>query len=322
MNDLNNWVLPPAATELAREQDKLYLFIQWMSVFFFILVIGIMVFFVIRYRRRSADDKTPNFTHNTPLEIFWSAIPLALLAIIFFWGFELYMKMRVPPHRPMEITLTARRWQWQFNYPDSNIVQFNDLVVPAGKPVKLLMNSEDVIHSFFVPDFRIKGDVIPNRYTTVWFQAEEPGEHVIFCAEYCGDQHSTMLGKVIVKTPEEYQEWFETGGVGDVSQLSSEEYGKLLYTAKACNTCHSVDGSVLTGPSFKGIFGHEATLASGETVLVDENYLRESIVDPQAKIVQGYQPVMPTYAGTLDDQQITALIAYIKSLNAEEQVEE
>ena len=190
----------------------------------------------------------------------------------------------------------------------------NDLVVPVGKPVKLLMSSQDVIHSFFVPDFRVKMDVLPNRYTITWFEAINTGEYDIYCTEYCGKGHSEMLGKVKVLSEEEYAQWLTASMVDIPEGMSLEEAGEKLYTSKACATCHSIDGTPGVAPSFLGKYGSQEKLVDGTEVLVDENYVRESILNPQSKVVLGYQPVMPTYQGVLTDRQIDALIAYMKTL--------
>jgi cytochrome c oxidase subunit 2 len=220
--------------------------------------------------------------------------------------------MQIAPKDAIEVKVTGQKWFWSFTY-DNGIVSTNELVVPVGKPVRLLMSSKDVIHSFYVPGFRIKMDVLPNRYTITWFEATHTGRFDLFCSEYCGKSHSEMIGSVRVVTDREYGEWQEanfTLGEG----LTPEEWGAQLYQTKACITCHSIDGSPNTGPTFKGIMGRSEKMKDGSTIVVDENYLRESILNPQAKVVEGYAPVMPTYQGVLRNEEIDALIAYMKSL--------
>jgi cytochrome c oxidase subunit 2 len=212
----------------------------------------------------------------------------------------------------MEVKVTAQKWFWSFDYTEG-VNTVNELVVPVGRPVKLLMSSKDVIHSFFVPSFRIKMDVLPNRYTVTWFEATGTGDFDILCAEFCGDKHSEMLGKVRVVSKNEYDKWLESGTAAGEG-MTPVEYGQTLYRSKACFTCHNIDGTSAVGPAFNGIFGETAVMEGGEQVTVDENYIRESILNPQAKIVAGYQPVMPTYQGILNDKQVDALLAYIKSL--------
>jgi cytochrome c oxidase subunit 2 len=242
-------------------------------------------------------------------------VPTILIIIVFVWGFRTYLKMNVVPKDAIEIKVTGQKWFWSFDYPDG-VTTVNELVVPLDKPVKLVMSSRDVIHSFFVPDFRVKMDVLPNRYTVTWFEATKLGNHNIFCAEYCGKGHSDMLGTVNVVSPLEYAKWLEEGAtLGE--GLTLEELGALLYTAKACHTCHKIDGAASTGPTFKNLYGHAAPMEDGTQQIVDENYLRESMLNPMSKIVAGFQPVMPTYQGILKDREIDALIAYIKSLQTE-----
>jgi cytochrome c oxidase subunit 2 len=220
--------------------------------------------------------------------------------------------MNVVPKDAMEIKVTGQKWFWTFDYPEG-INTVNELVVPLGKPVKLLLSSRDVIHSFFVPDFRIKMDALPNRYTITWFEATRLGKHNLFCAEFCGDKHSEMIGTVRVVSEREYDEWLETGlETGD--DMTLQEYGGRLFVSRACHTCHSVEGKRSVGPHLDSIFGKPTELADGGMVEIDENYIRESILNPQASVVAGFQPVMPTYQGILKDRQIDALIAYIKSL--------
>jgi cytochrome c oxidase subunit 2 len=304
--------LPPSQSTIAPDVDALFYFILYVCLAFFIIVVAGMTIFVIGYRRRGADRLTSGMAHNTRLEIVWALVPTILAVIVFGWSLRLYLTMHVAPKDALEIKVTGQKWFWSFDYPNG-IATVNELVVPAGKPIRLLMSSRDVIHSFYVPDFRIKMDVLPNRYTSTWFDAPYPGEHNLFCAEYCGTSHSTMIGRVRVLPEREYAEWLEKGSGGGEG-VPLEEYGKQLYTSKACNTCHRVDGVAFTGPSFNGIYGRPVSLTGSGSVIADENYLRESILSPQAKIVAGYQPVMPTYQGLLDNRQIDALIAYIKSL--------
>ncbi|HOE95848.1 MAG TPA: cytochrome c oxidase subunit II [Candidatus Sumerlaeota bacterium] len=309
--------MPRQASTMAAAVDDVYYFVYWLSVFFFALIVGLMIFFVIRYRRRSPDDVTPKITHSYALEAFWSIIPLFLIILIFAWGFKVYLQLRVVPANAFEIHVTALKWQWQFTYPDGTVT-IGELGVPVGRPVKLLMNSQDVIHSFYVPDMRVKQDVVPNRYTVAWFEATEVGDHRIYCAEYCGDGHSQMYGWVKVMPPDVFNDWVAAGGI-EAGNLPPVEYGKLLFEKKTCIVCHSVDG---TGnkqcPDLLGVFGHEVTLTDGSTVMADENYLRRSMMEPNADVVQGYRAEMPSFAGLLKDDQTTALIEYIKSLGASE----
>jgi cytochrome c oxidase subunit 2 len=234
---------------------------------------------------------------------------------MFVWGFGTFMDMNVAPGNSINIYVTGQRWSWTFEYP-SGVTSSNELVVPMNQPVKLTMSSKDLVHSLFIPQFRIKQDVFPNRYSTVWFQATALGTYDLFCTEYCGTGHSDMTGKVRVLSPEEYQKWIETGGI-DPSKMTLAQYGEALYRAKACVTCHTVDGSQRIGPSFKGVFGHRVQLSDSSSVMADENYIRESMMNPGAKIVLGFGNIMPSYQGMLKDKEVNAIIEYLKTLGGE-----
>ena len=313
MGESGSLFMPPANSTVAGDVDALFYFILYTSIVLFVIVISASAYFLYKYRRRGERTLTSGVDNNVKLELAWTIIPTILVIIVFIWGFKTYLKMHVPPRDAIEIKVTGQKWFWTFDYPGgANTV--NDLYVPEGKAVKLLLSSQDVIHSFFVPDFRMKMDVLPNRYTIAWFEAIRAGEFQIFCTEYCGKGHSEMLGKVNVLSEKDYQAWLEKAMADIPEGVSLEEAGKELYRSKACVTCHSVDGTPGVAPSFLGRFGKKEKLSDGSEVLVDENYIRESILNPQAKVVQGFQPVMPTFQGVLKDRQIDALIAYIKSL--------
>lgn len=312
MNRLNEYLLPPARSTLAGETDALFNFIHVIS---FILLAGItiaIIYFAWKYRRKSDNDVTPVITHNNTLEITWSVIPLILVMIVFGWGFTGYMNHSTVPDDAYEIRVVGKSWLWEFQY-ENGTTSVNELNVPVDRPVKLVMSSEDVIHSFFVPDFRVKRDVLPNRYTSLWFEATETGESIIFCTEYCGTQHSNMDGIVNVLSQDEFDEWLAAGNTID-EDMPPAERGEALVNQNGCTACHSVDGSSGVGPSFEGIWNNEHTFENGETATVDENYLRESILEPNAKILEGYDAVMPSFQGTINDQQIDDIIEYIKSL--------
>ncbi len=315
MDSLNNIFMPPQASTVAGDVDRLFHFIFYITLFFFILIVSLIVFFSIRYRRKKAGETTSGIAHNTALELLWTIIPAILVIIIFAWGFKAFIRMSIVPKDAIEIKVTAQRWMWKFDYPDG-LTSINELVVPLGKPVKLLMSSTDVIHSFYVPGFRIKKDVLPNRYTIAWFEGTAEGTFDLYCAEYCGKGHSEMLGKVRVVPENDYRNWLATAAAADQS-VPLEQLGSNLFVSRACNTCHSVTGARSVGPTFLGLFGHEVQLTDGGRIMADENYLRRSILEPQAQIVTGFQPVMPTYQGILSDREIDALIAYIKSLGKE-----
>ncbi len=310
MEWIRSLVLPPQGSAYASQVDSLYMFLIWLSLFFFLLIAGLAIYSAIRWRHKPG-DVTPHISHNTTLEITWTIIPLFLVIMIFFWGFKGYLAASVPPGDATEIQITAQKWNWTFEYPDGNRA-INELHIPLGKPVKFIMSSQDVIHDFFVPDMRVKHDILPNRYTEVWFTPTVPGKHHVECAEYCGKGHSDMAATIYVDTPKDYDKWLETGGVDPNMPLP--QMGALLYQTKGCATCHSIDGTRGTGPSWKGVYGSMQPLSDGTSVLADENYIHESILVPGAKIVKGYDNVMPVFQGLLRDREVNALIAYIKTL--------
>ncbi len=303
--------LPPGASTFAGDVDSLFYFIFYTAAVFFGIVVFGLIFFSLRYRRGKTVLRAGP-SHNLLLEIIWTTIPTALAMIVFVWGFKLYLKMNIPPKDALEIKVTGQKWFWSFDYPNGTTA-VNDLVVPVGKPVKLLMSSRDVIHGFFIPDFRIKRDVVPDRYTVTWFEATQTGTFDIFCTQYCGKGHSEMHGKVRVMGEREYADWL-TSGANTSQGLSLVDLGAQLYVTKACATCHTLTGAASVGPTWKGIYNNSVKLSDGSSAVVDDNYLRESILSPNAKIVAGYQPVMPTFQGILSDREIDALIAYIKTL--------
>lgn len=316
MDSSSSIILPPQSSTIAGDVDALFYFILYAGLIMLGIVVVLSAVFVLKYRR-SKRAKTSGVDHNTALEIIWTLIPTVLVIIVFIWGFRGFMTMNIVPKDAIEIKVTAQQWFWSFAYPDG-INTINELVVPVNKPVKLLMSSKDVIHSFFVPQFRVKMDVLPNRYTITWFEATRQGTFNLFCTEFCGKGHSEMIGTVKVVGQAKYDAWLEEGlALG--SDLPPEQFGAKLFVAKACNTCHKMDGSSSTGPPLNNIYGHSVPLENGTEILVDENYLRESMLNPSTKVVAGYKPVMPTYQGLLRNHEIDALIAYIKSLQEGEE---
>ncbi|MFQ6612629.1 MAG: cytochrome c oxidase subunit II [Fidelibacterota bacterium] len=314
MNAKESLFLPPSGSTIAGDVDALFYFILITGTIIFLLVIAGLVYFSAKYRRRNHEAPlTSGVDNNFKLEVLWTAIPTLLVLILFFWSFKTYMKMRITPKDAIEIKVTAKKWMWIFDYPNGANT-LNELIVPEGKPVKLLMSSEDVIHSFFVPAFRVKMDVLPNRYTVAWFEATNNGNYTLTCAEYCGTGHSEMLGTVSVLPENDYEAWLASSERVVDTSIPLHELGRQLFTAKACNACHMTDGTVKIGPALNGIFNHEVELSDGKKVVVDENYLRRSILEPQADIVQGFPPTMPTYQGLIKDRELDALVAYIKSL--------
>ncbi len=309
-----HWV-PEVASNLASKVDAVIWFITVISLVFFILISIFLVYFAIRYRRRQENEETPYITGSHVLETIWTIIPSILLIVIFVYGFVVYKDMRTPPEDSLEVTVIGRQWLWQFKYNNGKTT-LNELYIPEGRPIKLVMTSEDVLHSFFVPAFRVKQDLVGGMYTYLWFTPTKNGTYELFCAEYCGTGHSAMLGKVIVMSSEEYEKWEkgEEEKKEEVSGLSPAEVGKQLFTQRGCNACHSIDGSSLVGPTWKGLYGHEVVMEDGTKVTADENYIREAILNPQAQLVKGYGPVMPSFKGVISDDEISDIIAYIKTL--------
>ena len=307
-----HWV-PEVASNLASKVDAVIWFITVISLVFFILISIFLVYFAIRYRRRQENEETPYITGSHVLETIWTIIPSILLIVIFVYGFVVYKDMRTPPEDSLEVTVIGRQWLWQFKYNNGKTT-LNELYIPEGRPIKLVMTSEDVLHSFFVPAFRVKQDLVGGMYTYLWFTPTKNGTYELFCTEYCGTGHSAMLGKVIVMSPQEYEKWEKGEEEKAVASLPPAELGKQLYTQRGCNACHSIDGSSLVGPTWKGLYGHEVVLQDGTKVTADENYIREAILEPQAKMVRGFGPVMPSFKGVISDDEISDLIAYIKTL--------
>ncbi len=301
--------LPPEASTVAPHTDAVFYFIYWVSVFFFILIAGLLVYFVIRYRQRTAGQRAAGTaTGHTALEITWTGIPVVLVGIMFYMGFRGFMDLVNPPADAKTIYVLGQKWSWNFTYPNGH----NDaeLHVPVGVPVRLVLTSNDVIHSFYVPAFRIKKDALPGRYTTAWFNATRTGEFAALCTQYCGTGHSDMITRVVVHEPGMYEKWLEEAS-DPFKTRTLAEVGQMLYTRR-CSSCHSTDGTRRTGPSFQGLFNRTVTFTDGSTATADENYIHDRIVEPHRKVVAGYDPVMPTFRGQLRDREITAIIEYIK----------
>jgi len=311
---INRFILPPVNSTVASDVDALFTFINVTSAILLLGITAAIIYFAVKYKRKSEDDVTPVIKHNTALEVTWTVIPLILILIVFFWGFRGYVEMRNAPDNSYVVYVTANSFFWQFTHPNG-VQTTGELHVPNGRPVKLMMQSRDVIHSFFVPDFRIKQDVLPGRYTTAWFQTKYAGESVVFCTEYCGTGHSDMMAKVIALEPADFETWLADAKAESERELPLADLGRQLYQQQGCLGCHSVDGSAMIGPTFAGLFGKERKFTDGSSVVADEEYLRESIYQPNAKIVEGFNPVMISYQGILNDQQVNALIEFIKEQN-------
>lgn len=299
---------PDQASTIAQSVDHLYFFITAVTLFFTVLIFSVIFYFMLKYRRKSPDERPKAIEGSLPLEILWTAIPTLVVAVIFVWGSSLYFQNSEPPPGAMEIFVTGKQWMWKAEHPEGQR-EINELHVPLGRPVKLTMTSEDVIHDFFVPAFRVKKDVLPGRYTSLWFEPTKLGTFHLFCAQYCGAFHAGMIGSIIVVEPDEYEQWL----LGGVQGETMEAAGGRLFKETGCVTCHLADGSG-PAPSMAGVYGNTVHLANGETLTADDAYIRESILSPNAKVVNGYKPVMPSFQGQLTEEQILDLVAYIRSV--------
>jgi len=300
-------LFPEAASTLAGNVDALYFFVVAVSAFFAVLIATLVITFAIKFRRRSPDEVGAPITGSLALELLWTIVPLCITLVLFVWGAWVFLDLARPPRGSMEIYVVGKQWMWKVQHPDGQR-EINELHVPVGRNVRLTIGSEDVIHSYYIPAFRQKIDAVPGKLTTMWFNATKAGEYHLFCAEYCGTKHSGMIGRVVVMEPDDFETWL-SGGAG----ASTAASGEKLFTELACVTCHKGDTGG-RGPVLHGVPGSTVQLADGSTVVADDNYLRESIMNPQAKIVAGYQPLMPTFQGLVSEEGLLQLISYIKSL--------
>jgi cytochrome c oxidase subunit 2 len=302
-------LLPTQASTVAGPVDLLGLVLLGLSLFFAFGVAGLIIYFGIKYRRRSDDHVPAPTTGSNRIEIAWIAAPLGLALIVFYFATRLYLHTQDPPPNAIPIFVVARQWWWSAQHQEGQ-QEMGELHVPVGEPVRLTMISQDVIHDFYVPDFRLHADVLPGRYTTLWFEATQPGSYRLFCSQYCGLNHANMTGLVIAMDPRDFATWLSSG-----SYQSPAAAGAALFQQLGCNTCHRAD-SERRAPVLSGLYGQPVRLTTGEIVIADDNYLRESILDPNAQIVEGYQPIMPTFRGRVSEDQVNQLIAYIRSLGS------
>lgn len=315
--------LPEQASDFAHKVDYANYVVTDISVFFTVAIVGSMLYFAVKYRRiDGVDHETPRIEGNSTLEILWTVVPLVICVWVAWLGYESYIDMRNPPPNAMEINVTARKWAWDFQYKNGKKTT-GEIVVPVDEPVKFVMTSNDVLHSFFIPVMRTKMDVIPGRFTHLWFRPIKTGDFQVFCTEYCGNEHSRMLSRLKVVPKAEYERWVnDFSEEAKLASLKPEDLGKGLYVSKQCVTCHSLDGSPRVGPSWVKIFGQEHEMTDGTKVKVDEDYIQESILHPEAKIVKGFMKgQMPAFAGQLSDQEVRGLIAFIKTVDGTQKVE-
>jgi cytochrome c oxidase subunit 2 len=301
-------LFPDAASTMATRVDALYFFLVGVAAFFSLLIAGLIVYYAVKFRRRSPESVGARISGGLVLEVTWSVIPLFIVLVMFVWGASVFFAMARPPDETLNIYVVGKQWMWKFQHLNG-AREINELHVPTGRAVKLIMTSEDVIHDLFVPAFRVKADVIPGRYTQIWFEATRPGRYHLFCAEYCGTKHSGMIGQVVVMDPSEYETWLSSGQ----AEGSLASAGGKLFADLACNTCHRPDAQG-RGPVLQNLFGRTIALQSGEMVVVDEAYIRESILTPNERITAGFQPIMPSYQGQVSEDGLLELIEYVKAL--------
>ena len=301
-------LMPPAASSEAARVDNLFLFMVALCGAVALTIAVLVVYFSVKYRRRTPGQIALSGRSSRLLEVSWSVIPFAIFVFIFYWGAELYFSVTRPPEDAIEVNVVGKQWMWKFQHPEGQR-EINTLHVPLGRPVKLTIASQDVIHSFFVPAFRIHLDALPGRYRTIWFKPTAVGTYHLYCSQYCGTEHSGMVGEIVVMPAEDYARWLTLGTDG-----STANEGEKLFRQLACNACHTGE-STARGPFLGDLYGRTVSLDNGGSVRADDNYIRESVMDPQAKIVAGYRPLMPTFAGQLDEEQMMQLIAFIRSLS-------
>jgi cytochrome c oxidase subunit 2 len=299
---------PEQASAQAGQVDGIYFFMLAVTSFFSLLIATLVVAFAIKYRRRRKDQIGADIHGSLALELLWTIIPFMITMVMFAWGAKVFFDIYRPPAGAMEVYVVGKQWMWKAQHMDG-LREINELHVPVGRPVKLIMGSEDVLHSFYIPAFRVKADVIPGRYNHLWFTATKPGRYHLFCAEYCGTKHSGMIGWIYAMEPSEFQAWLG-GGNTNVTPAAA---GEKLFQDFVCSSCHRDDAQA-RGPQLKGLFGKTVELQGGGTAVADESYIRESIVLPQAKIVNGFLPIMPTFQGLVTEEQLLQLIAYVRSL--------
>lgn len=303
-------LFPEQASTVAGQVDALYLFLCVLCGGVSVLIFVLIFFLALKYRRRPDNELAQEEEPSKYLEAAWIAIPFVIFMGIFVWGAWVYFQLARVPDNALDIYATGKQWMWKFQHP-SGQREINTLHVPVNRPIRITMASEDVIHSLYFPAFRTKVDVLPNRYRTEWFQATKTGSFHLFCAEYCGTQHSGMIGWVVVMEPTEYQKWLAGGSEGSMASQ-----GEKLFQKYACNTCHTGDNTG-RGPVLQGLYGNNVMLSNNSVVKADDNYIRESILNPQAKVVAGFQPIMPTFQGQVNEEDLLKLLAYLKSLGAQ-----
>ncbi len=303
---------PPAASSIAEGVDQLYYLLTGITVFFSVLIFSIIFYFMVKYRRRSPDERPPETHAPMSLELTWTIIPSLICVVIFVWSSSLYVRNSRPPAASTEMFVIGKQWMWQIQHPEGPR-EIYELHVPVGVPIKLTMTSQDVIHDFYIPAFRVKKDALPGRYSSLWFQADKIGRYHLFCAQYCGTNHSEMIGWVDVMSPTDYAAWLAGGEKAE----SMTQQGERLFSQFGCNNCHG-EGPSSTGPALAGLYGRAQRMQSGESRVVDDQFIRSAILSPGTIQIPGYPSVMPTFAGQVNEEQVLQLIAYVKSLGSQE----
>ena len=308
---MQSWVpfVPDSASSMSWKVDAVYFYLSGVTLFFTLLISAMLIFFVIRYRRRTPYEIPRPVAGSHKLETLWTVIPFIISMTIFGWSAKVYFEQYTPPQNAIEVYVVGKQWMWKIQHSTGQR-EINELHVPVGRKVKLIMTTEDVIHDFFVPAFRMKADVVPGKFTTQWFEATKTGTYHLFCAEYCGMNHSGMIGSIIDMEPREFDNWL-SGNTGTTTPAAA---GQQLYQTLGCASCHGANGEGGRGPTLLGVFGKQVQLVGGQTIRADEPYIRESILNPQAKLVEGFGPIMPTFQGQISEDQLVQLVAYIKSL--------
>lgn len=299
-------IYPPQASTISGEVDSLALFMFIVSVLIALSIFSLIVIFCVKYRRRAGNEIGQPDRHTTPVEVTWTLVPLALCMIPFVWGAHIYLQEAQPPANALEVYVVAKQWMWKTEQPGGQ-EEIDALHVPTGRPVKLTMTSQDVIHSFYVPAFRVKADVLPDRYTTLWFTATQPGDYMLYCAQYCGTDHAAMTGHVVALMPGDYATWLNQSSTAFQSPAAQ---GRKLFQQYGCVDCHEANRA----PSLQGLYGQPVLLSDGSTVIADDNYIRQKLLTPSATIPAGFAPIMPSFVGRLSEEDILNVIAYIKSI--------
>jgi cytochrome c oxidase subunit II len=302
-------LFPEQASTSAASVDALFFFLCAVTGIMAVLIAGLLMYFAFKYRRRAEDERTTRILGNHRLEWFWTITPLFVFLIMYLWGARVYTSMTQPPADAPEVFVIGKQWMWKIQHPDGQR-EINELHIPVDRPIKLTLTSEDVIHDFFVPAFRTKIDVIPGRYVHTWFQPTKAGRYHLFCSQYCGTSHSNMVGTVVVMDRDDYREWLDEHAEGSMALQ-----GRKLFLKLQCITCHSAN-SQARAPVLEDLYGRTVNLRNGRTVVADDGYLRESILYPEAKVVQGWESIMPTFKGQANEEELIQLLAYIKSLKS------